>query len=307
MNNRFHAQSEVFVEIVRQGSLTEAANELRLSKSNVSQKLAEMEADLDITLLERNTRAINLTPAGEKVYAICVGAVDALQRAYSEVRNELQDQEPQGTVSLSGSNLYLAEFVLPLLPELRRLFPKVRINLIGGDNRVDQKSQVVDLRIRVGNVDAEGANVYSLAPLERALCIHKSLLYKAQNLTDPNGLSALPLILRQQENPEWTFLSQKAHATHLVTSPELTMNSYELCVEAVRAGLGAAVLAKVVVRHDIKTREVIELLPEWKIPEIPVSLVVPLSRFRNTEVRAVTRYLTEKLASRSTALKRRKL
>ena len=297
MDSKFYAQAEVLVEIVRQGSMTAAAATLRLSKSNVSQKLAEMEAELDVTLLKRNTRAIELTTMGAKVYALCVKAVDTLQLARGEVSSELRVKEPQGTVNISGSNLYLTEFILPLLSGLQDRFPKVRIDLTGGDAPLDQRAEPVDLRVRVGDVNTDGLKVYQLPPLERILCIHKRLLSASKNTSGQEVLSSLPLILRIQENPEWVFHSIEGTMKHRVADPALCVNSYELCVAAVRSGLGAAILTKAVVQKDVAAGNIVELLPDWKVDPISVSLMVPVSRLRRSEVAVVAKYIASSLAS----------
>jgi len=133
MNSKFYAQAEVLVEVARLGSMTAAAETLRLSKSNVSHKIAEMESDLDVVLLKRNTRTLELTPAGHRVYDLCVQAVDALQIARVEVGHVHQSAAPEGVVSVSGSNLYLSEFIMPSLPSLRDRLPLVRIDLVSGE------------------------------------------------------------------------------------------------------------------------------------------------------------------------------
>ena len=295
MNSKFYAKAEVLVEIVRQGSMTAAAEVLRLSKSNVSQKIAEMERDLDAVLLKRSTRAIELTPAGHKVYDLCVKAVDALQLARGKVGHELQSAVPQGVVRLSGSNPYLSEFIIPLLPSLRENLPLVRIDLVGGDYPIDQRAEAIDLRIRIGKTDTDGVKAYPLAPLERVFCGHRSLRHRAEILTDPSDLSNLPLILRAQENPEWVFRNKSVTTKYQVTNPATRVNSYELCVSAVRNGLGTAVLAKAVVQKDMNDGNIVEMLKDWRIDPIPVSLVVPISRLRRPEVMAVARYIVSKL------------
>ncbi len=295
MNSKFYAQAEVLVEVVRQGSMTAAAAVLRLSKSNVSQKIAEIETDLDAVLLRRNTRAIELTPAGTRVFDLCVKAVDALQLARGEVEHELQSAVPQGVVSLSGSNPYLSEFIMPLLSGLREHLPLVRLDLVGGDYPVDQRAEAIDLRIRIGNTDADGVKTYPLAPLERVFCGHRSLRHGAGIPADPSDLSGVPLILRSQENPEWVFRNKNKTTKYHVTNPAMCVNSYELCVSAVRSGLGSAVLAKAVVQQDMNDGSIIEMLTDWKVDPIPVSLVIPISRLRRPEVMAVARYIVGQL------------
>jgi len=257
-----------------------------------------MENDLDIVLLNRNSRSIQLTPAGQKVYDLCVNAVDSLRHAIGEVGHKLQNTALQGVVTISGSNLYLSEIIMPLLPDLYENFPLVRIDLVGGDYPIDQRAEDVDLRIRVGKVDTVGMKAYPLAPLERVLCGHRDFLRDAELPIDPSDLPRFPFVLRTQESPEWVFGKSDQTIKCHVTAPVLRVNSYELCVSAVRAGLGVAVLAKAVVQNDINDGSIKELLPAWTVDPIPVSLVVPMSRLRRPEVIAVARYIVGKVRVR---------
>lgn len=180
---------------------------------------------------------------------------------------------------------------MPLLQGLKENFPLVRIDLVGGDHPVDQRAEAVDLRIRVGTTDTDGLKDYPLAPLERVFCGHRDLLRGTEIPTDPCGLSGLPLILRSQENPEWVFRSHRKTTNYHVINPALRVNSYELCVSAVRSGLGAAVLAKAVIQKDLNDGNITDMLPNWALDPISVSLVIPISRLRRSEVLAVAQFI----------------
>ena len=91
------------------------------------------------------------------------------------------------------------------------------------------------------------------------------------------------------------FRNKSKTTKYHVTTPATRVNCYELCVAAVRNSLGTAVLAKAVVQKDMNDGSIIEMLTDWKVDPIPVSLAIPLSRLRRPEVMAVTRYIVGKL------------
>lgn len=105
--------------------------------------------------------------------------------------------------------------------------------------------------IRVGTAETDGMKTHPLAPMERVFCGRRDFSQKANEHVDPSGLSVVPLILRTQENPEWLFHNNGKTAKYCVANPSMHVNSYELCMSAVRAGLGAAVLAKSVVQNEL--------------------------------------------------------
>lgn len=73
------------------------------------------------------------------------------------------------------------------------------------------------------------------------------------------------------------------------------VNSYELCVQAIRCGYGLAVLAKEIIEHDLATRQIIRLLPDWHIDPLPVALTVQYSKFAKSHVKALTMFLSDNL------------
>ena len=292
MNNNFFAQAEIFVEIVRQGSITAAAQSLGLSKSSVSQKLSEMERDLDILLFRRTTRSLDLTPAGQKLYTQCAPAVDAVAEARSEISPHPTAKNVSGTVTLAGSNIYLTEFVLPHIPDLQAQYPEIRLQLTGSDRPLNQREENIDLRFRIGAASSSGARIFLLQPLKRVICASATL---SSYISSPEELEDQPVILREQERPLWQFLRAKEQTEVRISQPQMRVNSYELLLQAVRSGLGIAMVARAVIEEDLETGRLVQLLPDWQIKDLPVSLIVPHSRLRKPAVQATARFFAEQL------------
>lgn len=295
MNSRFFSQAEVFVAIARRGSITDAADDLRISKSNASQKLTEMEDALDLKLFNRTTRNVELTPAGKKLFDQFARAVDEVSKVYSEVwPNQQRGEGVSGPVTIAGSNIYLTEYVLPTLGPFLNQFPNVKINVVGSDRPVDAREDNIDLRIRVGAIDPKGVRLFPLKPIARLLCVGAHSNVNAASITHPKELTGLPTILREQENPVWSF-QKSSQNWNFEASAQILVNSYELAVQSVRQGLGMGILAKDIVEQDISDGRIIKLLPEWKITDLPVSLVASYTRLRKPQVLALARFIEKEL------------
>lgn len=294
MNSKFFSQLEVFVAITRHGSIVEAANSLRISKSNASQKLMELELDLDLKLFHRTTRKLALTTAGNAMLDRCANAVDIVSLARSDFGGPARKgAEISGVVTLAGSNIYLTEYVMPKLGPFLLLHPKIRLRFVGGDTPADHQTDGIDLRVRIGDVDDDGAKTLPLRPIERILCVGSPAMPSVDHVFHPQQLAELPLIMRVQEKPIWVFRSKTETWSFEATPPQVLVNSYELCVQAARNGYGIAVLAKEIIGADLATGQIIRLLPDWQIDPLPVALTVQYSKLAKPHVKALATFLSE--------------
>ncbi|MCF6305790.1 MAG: LysR family transcriptional regulator [Rhodobacteraceae bacterium] len=296
MNSRFFTLAEAFVAVARHNSITEAAAELRTSKSSISQKVSELEALVDASLLKRTTRKMTLTPAGQKMFETCVNAVDTTAKAAIEAGAVTEPAGPvAGSVTLSGANSYLTRIILPTLPQFLEDFPRVRPILVGSDRRVNFAEENVDLGIRIGPVNSGRNQATALRPLRRILCASPELLHSLGGLPSPDDLADAPCILREQESAEWTMKRGTVTHSHQVSDAKLVVNTIELSHCAARIGLGIALLTEVVVRDDIARGHLINVLPEWVFSDIPVTLLLRRSRMGKTAVRTLHRHLVNKI------------
>ncbi|MEE9313176.1 MAG: LysR family transcriptional regulator [Rhizobiaceae bacterium] len=296
MNNKFFAHAEAFVTVVRCNSITLAASELKTTKSNISQRLADFEAHLDLKLLRRTTRKMELTPAGERLYQTCAKAVDATMIAAAEIGHEHQtNTQPAGRVTISGSSAYLTSIIIPIIRPFLQSYPDIEPIFIGSDRRVDFAAEDIDIGYRIGPVRTESFLATPAPPLERQLCASPEFLRMYELIKHPKDLALLPCIQREQEKPLWRFQRGEDTASHQITDPAITVNIVEMARAAVINGLGLCVLASAVIEQDIRDGQLQQVLPEWKISPIPVTLLCRQSRLIKPQVRALHKFLTSQL------------
>lgn len=137
----------VFNYVARTRSFTAAAREVGVSRSSISKKISRLEQTLGVTLLNRNTRNVNLTEAGRTFFEHTSEAATAIEQAAEVVKTS--DKKPTGTVGLSVSSSLGATILLPLVTRFQLAWPDVKINLNVEHDVVDLISSGNDLAIRM--------------------------------------------------------------------------------------------------------------------------------------------------------------
>ncbi|KAB7610210.1 LysR family transcriptional regulator [Amylibacter sp. SFDW26] len=297
MNNKFYAQAEAFVTVVRCNSISGAALELKTTKSNISQKLADLEAFLDVTLIKRTTRHMSLTPAGERAFQICERAVDETVNAALLIGALAKpENRPSGRVKVSGSNIYLTKCVLPEMGAFLDSYPDVETIFVGSDLRVDFSAEDIDMGFRIGPIATARNKVIPLKPLKRILCASPKLIDRYGVVKDPRDLMTMPCILREQEQPVWKLELLEERYEHYITEAIFRANTIELSLEGAIQGLGVTLISEVVAADAIAQGQLVQLLPDWGIAPIPVALVLRGTRMNRAQVQALRHYFVSRLA-----------
>ncbi len=140
----------IFIKVVQEGSFSKAAHNLGMPNSTVSAKISSLEKRLGVTLIQRTTRKLNITPAGNAYFKRCMLGLEEIKAAEAEIAN-IQG-EPQGLLRITAP-FELGSTVLPqIVSSFIKKYSKVRIELILTDRRVDLLSENIDLAIRAGEM-----------------------------------------------------------------------------------------------------------------------------------------------------------
>ena len=162
------AEMVVFVKVVEAGSFSEAARQLGTSPSAVSRSVARLEKALAIRLLQRTTRKLGLTDAGQEVFKRCNEMAGAAQ-AVMDLSGRFA-REAEGLIRLSVPKAVGRYVIHPHMPEFLRRYPKVDVQLILEDRYVDLIDDNVDLSIRITDQPPPGLVGRQLFPIEHLLC-----------------------------------------------------------------------------------------------------------------------------------------
>ena len=290
------ADMQMFVAVVEAGSLSAAAERLNLAKSAVSRRLAELEARLGVSLIQRTTRRLNLTDSGRAYYDRCVVILADLDEAEAAVSQAHQALKGRLKVALPHSFglLHLA----PLVQDFMMQHPDVRFELDFNDRQIDLMQEGFDLAIRIATLADSSLIARRLAPIRHAVCAspdyltrhgtprtaveltqHVCLAYS--NLTDP-GL--------------WTYHGPEGLSGNVRVPVRLAASSGDFLLRAALAGEGLILLPTFYLQKALRSGELTQVLADHGWPELSAYAVYPPTRHLSRRVRAFIGFVAERLA-----------
>jgi len=287
-----------FVAVVEHGGFSAAARKLGLPKSRPSKRVAALEEHLGVRLIQRTTRKLLVTPTGERFHAHARAALEAAQAAQDAVA-ELR-AEPQGLVRVSCP-VALAQTVLgPILGRYLAAHPKVRLQILASNRRVDVVGEGFDVAIRVRDHVSDDAELVArtIGSERVVLLAAPAFLDRVGRPTQPAELANLPVLSyyerEQAQHWELTRAADGAH-TRVTVAPRLACGDFPVLVHAAVQGLGIALLPETTCALEVGRGELEAVLPEWSAPYGILHFVYPSRRGLLPAVRAFIDFLVENL------------
>jgi DNA-binding transcriptional LysR family regulator len=270
------ADMVLFASVVREGSFTRAALALGLTKQAVSERIARLEGRLGVRLLERTTRRLRVTDEGAVYEERCAAIAALIEEANNEVL--ARRVEPIGLLRVSAPALYGRRFLAPVIADILLRYPRMRLQVVLADRRVDLVEEGFDLAIRVGALDDSSFTARKLGDGYVYLVASPRLLTK-RGAPVRETLAELPAIgLRPVDT--WSLGGER-----IKVRPALVVNDLEVACEAAIAGVGIALLPSIVCRNALLDGRLEALLGREPTASIPVHVVFPSRRYLPPKVR----------------------
>ena len=279
-----------FATVVDCGSFAEAARRINTSRSRVSEQISQLENELNVRLLQRTTRQLNVTAEGKSIYAEAKKLHDVINNID---RNLIQDA-PSGRVSVTVTHDIAHKFLLPLLPAFKRQYPDINLNVIASDDRLDLIAENIDLGLRIGLPRDDSL-------IGRVLYQERFSLYASKHYIEQYGVPETVDALQQHR---WILLQQMnaGASLHLMmddTPVEISPEHFELSnsphfvQEMVKAGLGISTLLPSTIKREVESGELIRICPQISSAPLLFTLVYPSRKQVPSRTRALIDYLIE--------------
>jgi len=284
---------ETFVTVVEAGSFVRAAEKLRISKSVASRIVSDLEERLGGRLLQRTTRTLSLTEAGQAYYAHCRQILDELQEADSAVG--MFSSEVVGLVKVNAPLTFGTLYLARCWGEFLKRFPKVKLDVTLMDRMVDLVSEGYDLAIRITRQLQESSLISrKLASSRVVMCASSDYLQKHGVPQSPGELANHEMISYSYWAPgDRLQLASEDKAEGVKVSPRLRVNNGDTCRAAALAGMGIILQPTFIVAKDLSAGNLVEILPEWHSDEVGIYAVYPVRRHLSGKVRALVDYLSD--------------
>jgi DNA-binding transcriptional LysR family regulator len=284
-----------FVRVVEAKSLTAVARELRVSANAVWRRLERIEERAGARLIERTTRTLRVTEAGERVAKHARRILESLDEAARAV--VANSEQLRGTVRVAVSSDVAAGSFLLEVRELLDANPEFRVEVLGRSRLIEPVSAGVDIIVWAGPIATLSSTARKVGSLDWALAAAPSYVARRGAPTTPAELSAHDCLLavRGQKETEWDLLGPDGTAISVPVSARFEADTSEILSSALAAGLGVGLRPLREVREAALEGRLVHILPSFRSAPMEISLVAPIGRLKSPHVRAVADALTRRL------------
>ncbi|MFC6281421.1 MULTISPECIES: LysR family transcriptional regulator [Polaromonas] len=256
---------QVFVRVVQHGSLSSAARQLDTSPASVSRQIKALEDTLGARLLNRTSRKLTLTEAGETYFHHAEQILHQFDEAHHSV-SQLQ-HSPRGTLRVHSRILVGQLFLVPAITKFLLTHSEIKIDLMLSNHSVDLVEQNIDVDIRIGKLSDSSLIARQLAVSERIVCAAPAYLQSHPPIQGPHDLvhhNCLTYRLNMG-SVEWRFLDPQGQTTDVAVSGSLRTDYGPALRDATLAGLGLSLMPDWSVREDIRRGDLVRLFPAYKV------------------------------------------
>lgn len=281
-----------FRTVLREGSFSAAALTLRVPKSTLSKRVADLEAHLGVRLIERSTRTLRATQEGE----VLAARADRLLGEAEDIRRALGESggRPRGHLRLavpqSIGNLLLG----PIAADFRKLYPEVTLEVHFLDRAPDLLEEGFDGCIRLGPLE-DSSQVARRLTHGQAMLVAAPDLPGLDRLRHPEDLRRFDLVGLAAPWPGGLPLGNGQDEITLPYDAPLRLGSQMAVRDAVVAGAGIAALPRMIAQPEIAAGRLVRVLPDWSTPRKAIYFVYPSAQSVTARLRAFIDHIAQAL------------
>lgn len=287
----------IFVMVVQNGSLSSAGRVIGMSPASISRYINALEDGIGSRLLNRSSRKLALTEAGQIYFKYTERVLRDLDEAGSLI-SEIQGS-PRGTLRVHSRLLVGTQMIVPALPEFMRRYPDVKIDLMMSNSVIDLIEQNIDIDIRIGELPNSSLIAKKLLGSERVLCASPGYLKDAPPLETPGHLAAHRCLTYRLNmgSAEWSFTDAAGVATHIDVAGAFQTDFGPALRDMAVAGAGIALMPRWSVSEDIRNGTLIALLKDYRVNigqfDYTVYAVYQQNRYMSAKARIFIDFLAD--------------
>jgi len=286
-------QLVIFAKVAEGKSFTKAAIELGIEKSTVSSKISSLEKRLGLRLLNRTTRLVTLTEAGEGYYQYCRHIVETVWEA-SHYAQTLSN-EPTGVLRISVSLDYGQLLIRQFLNSFMRTYPNLKIDLYVTDREVNLIEERYDVALRAAPGVLQDSSLIGRKLFDVQMGIFASPAF-VDEYGEPetlNDLSNFPFIVFTKKQESIFEYSPGFVPDVLQISGNIKINDLLSCKEAALSSLGITILPIDSVCNELETGKLKRLLPEFQLPVMALFVVYPSRQWMSSKLKVFLQHLDQ--------------
>ena len=287
----------VFVAVAEEESFAGGSRRLAMSPPAVTRCIAALEARLGVKLLDRTTRYVRVTEAGQRY-------LDDARRIIAEV-DEADDAvvginaTPKGHLTVTAPVLFGRMYVTPLMVDYLNLYPEMDVSALYLDRVVNMMEEGVDVGIRIGELPDSTMKALKVGYVRRVLCAAPDYVQRQGLPQSPDQLMQHTIISASSISPsvEWKF-KQNNELTTIRIKPRLVVTTNDAAIEAASTGFGITRLMSYQIAPQLANNALQIILPEYELAPLPVHVIHREGRHKSARVRSFVDLMVEGLRAK---------
>lgn len=280
---------QVFSEVAQRGSFTAAADHLGMTRVMVTRYVTQLEKWLGARLLQRSTRHISLTEAGQSCLIQCRQMLDL--SADMQDRSGQRDQAPKGQLRITTSMSFGVAHLAAAVSDYLRQYPAVSVDMLMLDRAINLIEDRVDLAIRIAGELDPNLVARRIAPCRSVICASPAYIEQHGRPQTPADLARHNCLTYSNFGKgEWRFM-RAGEDISVPIAGNLSANEATFLTQAVLAGTGIALQPTYLVGALLRSGQLVHLLPDWQPPELTIWGVYLTRRHVPASLRAMLDFL----------------
>lgn len=288
----------LFISVASAGSFAEAARRLGLPANTASRRVQELERELGVRLMQRSTRRLALTDAGQRLFAQCAEQIESVTRSTLDIAEG--NASPSGRVRVALPADFFHMVPVDIMSEFLAEYPRVRLEFVLNDARADLLGENIDIAFRIGKAIEPNLIARQVGWTSAGLVASPAYLELHGAPDVPADLSDHDCITAPANPTGYTIWrldgpDSPDGPVEIAVRGRFHANSMQAQLSAARGGLGIALLPVAMVADDIDANRLAMVLPEFGLHRIGVYLVYLNRRQLPRAVSAFIEFMLVKL------------
>lgn len=283
---------QVFVRIVELGSFSKAAEHLDISRASATTLVKQLENHLGARLLQRTTRQVRATLDGQSYYQHCLSILGDIEEAESVFSHSAV--HPRGRLKIDLPASLARLLVIPALADFCTQYPDITLEIGIGDRMIDLVSEGVDCVVRIGELGDSTLVARSLPPLSQVTCASADYVARLglpANLEQLDGHQCIDYLSATTSRLQALEFNCGEQIETRNLPARLAVRNGESYVAACEAGFGIVQVPRYHVATQLAAGSLIELLPQYRPPDLPMTALYPHHRHLTPRLRVFIDWL----------------
>jgi DNA-binding transcriptional LysR family regulator len=284
----------LFAKVVEAKSFSAAARRLQMPVSTVSRRIAELEDQLGVRLLERSTRNLRVTEVGAEVLEHARHSAEVCEAVDNIVSNSVS--EVSGTLRLCTPPSISDSLIIPVVSAFQASYPGVRVHVRVTERIVHHIAEDMDIAFKVGTFTDPSLIARTLLTYRHQVVASPTYLSSCEPPLEPRDLLAHRILAFSFWEPtySWSFLNANGHDKETIAfQPCMAMNDYAALSVALLAGAGIGELPPILRPDLVGAGRLIEVMPQWHLPRFDLSIAHPRHSHMPRQVRVFKEFATQ--------------